>query len=650
MGATIKIAILANAKNAINEFNKTSAAAKTTGQKIKGGFQAAAGPAMGALAGLGAAAFKFGQDASEMSDSISAIQTVLGPASKDILAFSDTTASALGISKQVAIDAGLAFGNIGKTAGLQGPALSKFTTDLIGRAGDVASQLGGTSQEAVEAFGSALRGEFEPARKYGVLLNDDALKAEALSMGLIKATGDTTKIAAAQVRASGAQLVYGKAVKKFGVNSTEAKTAGQKLALAQAKVAAEMKGKLPASLTVQQKALAAQSAILKQTGAAQGDFANTAESAKNQQEKLKAELANTSAELGMQLLPFMSQAASTLSDMLGWVKENQGAFKAIAGAIGAVAAIILVVNGAMKAYAAMQAIVRGATLVWTGIQWLLNTALLANPITWIVLAIIALIAIIYLIATRTTWFQTIWKHVWGFIKATAVAVFNFLKAYFVAMFRFYKAIWDYGVKLISGAVAWLRDRIANFVANVKAVWARILGLVATAIAFRDRMIATFKGWLDWMLALPGRLIDGMVEGLKAGWGKLVDFFEGAVDEIPESIMKLLQFGSPPKVMVNIGLGIAAGLVGGIKKGLPALRKTMGVVASTVAGGVSGDAGILGAGKVEIAAAGGVAAGGNTFHINVNVAPGADPAETGREVVKAIDAWQRQTGRVRLVPA
>lgn len=56
----------------------------------------------------------------------------------------------------------------------------------------------------------------------------------------------------------------------------------------------------------------------------------------------------------------------------------------------------------------LQAVVGVVSLV-TAAQWLWNTSLLANPLTWIILGIIALVAIIVVIATKTTWFQDIWK-------------------------------------------------------------------------------------------------------------------------------------------------------------------------------------------------------------------------------------------------
>ena len=81
----------------------------------------------------------------------------------------------------------------------------------------------------------------------------------------------------------------------------------------------------------------------------------------------------------------------------------------------------------MVAHVAMQGIVKAATATWTGVQWLLNVALTANPIGLIIVAIAALIAIIILIATKTTWFQDLWKVVWTWVKKTAVDVWDWLK-------------------------------------------------------------------------------------------------------------------------------------------------------------------------------------------------------------------------------
>lgn len=82
---------------------------------------------------------------------------------------------------------------------------------------------------------------------------------------------------------------------------------------------------------------------------------------------------------------------------------------------------------ATLAQAAASKVAAAGTAIWEGAQWLLNTAFLASPIGWIVLGIAALIAVIVLIATKTTWFQTIWTKAWAGIKIAASAVWSFIK-------------------------------------------------------------------------------------------------------------------------------------------------------------------------------------------------------------------------------
>lgn len=83
---------------------------------------------------------------------------------------------------------------------------------------------------------------------------------------------------------------------------------------------------------------------------------------------------------------------------------------------------------ATAASSVAQGVAKGATLAWSGAQWLLNAALDANPIGLVVLAIAALVAIIVVIATKTDWFQKLWKVAWAGIKTAAVNVWDWLKA------------------------------------------------------------------------------------------------------------------------------------------------------------------------------------------------------------------------------
>lgn len=96
---------------------------------------------------------------------------------------------------------------------------------------------------------------------------------------------------------------------------------------------------------------------------------------------------------------------------------------------------------AMGAYAAASAVIKAATTAWAAVQWVLNAALSANPIGLVVVAIAALVAAVVWIATKTTWFQTIWEYVWNAIKTAASFVWeSILKPLFSAMGTAFEAV------------------------------------------------------------------------------------------------------------------------------------------------------------------------------------------------------------------
>jgi hypothetical protein len=82
---------------------------------------------------------------------------------------------------------------------------------------------------------------------------------------------------------------------------------------------------------------------------------------------------------------------------------------------------------ASAAQAVQTGITSAATKAAAAAQWLMNTALLASPITWIVVGIVALIAVIVLIATKTDWFSKAWRASWKWIKDAASDTWEFMK-------------------------------------------------------------------------------------------------------------------------------------------------------------------------------------------------------------------------------
>jgi hypothetical protein len=233
--------------------------------------------AVGTAAAVGA--FKAVQKASDLAESVSKIGVVFGDSAGNVADFAKTADKELGLSKQAVYDAAGTFGIFGKAAGLGGQDLSDFSTDFTVLAADLASFNNTTPDDAINAIGAALRGESEPLRRYGVMLDDAALKAEAMSQGIYDGKGP---------------------------------------------------------LTQQQKVLAATGAIFKQTSDAQGDFARTSDGLANKQRIFKAQLDNVVTTIGTKLLPVFMSIADFISDkILPAVELLTGAFEkdGIAGII-----------------------------------------------------------------------------------------------------------------------------------------------------------------------------------------------------------------------------------------------------------------------------------------------------------------------------
>lgn len=82
---------------------------------------------------------------------------------------------------------------------------------------------------------------------------------------------------------------------------------------------------------------------------------------------------------------------------------------------------------ATLASAASSKLAAAGSRVWAAAQWVMNGALFASPITWIIVGIVALVAVIVLIATKTNWFSRAWAASWSWIKSTAQSAWNFIK-------------------------------------------------------------------------------------------------------------------------------------------------------------------------------------------------------------------------------
>ena len=273
-------------------------------------------PAIAAFGAVAIGGVKAAQAASNFNETVNKSNVIFGNAAKSVQQFASTAATSLGQSKQAALDAAATFGVFGKAAGKTGEDLAGFSTQMVQLTSDLASFHNANPADVALALGAALRGESEPIRKYGVLLNDAALKAEAMAMGIYNGKG---------------------------------------------------------ALEQSAKVLAAQSLILKQTGDAQGDFTRTSGGLANQQRILKAKIDDAVVAIGNAFIPVIEAVLPLLTNFATFVGDNAGLVSALAIGIGTLAGVIGALGIAYKGYKIIAAIT-------TGINWALATSFTAVQI------------------------------------------------------------------------------------------------------------------------------------------------------------------------------------------------------------------------------------------------------------------------------
>ena len=271
----------------------TDSAAKKTGQVITGVANAIkASFIAAAVVGIGRFSKKLIDAASDAAEAQNAVNVTFKESSDVIQDFARNSATAVGISSTKFKELSTV---IGAQLKLSGKAIDDVATDTVNltkRAADLASVFNVEVSEATTALGAALRGESEPARRFGINISDAAVQAEALASGLVKSKKEITDQVKVQARLN---LIY------------------------------------------------------KQSADVQGDFQNTSDGFANSQKILKERLADISVELGDILLPTATKLVNLINDKfvpaIESLVDSLDALSPVATVIGAVFSILFSLIG-----------------------------------------------------------------------------------------------------------------------------------------------------------------------------------------------------------------------------------------------------------------------------------------------------------------
>lgn len=233
--------------------------------KVKVGWQGAIAAFAASPSAIGTASAAVGlfaaqsiSAASDLEESINAVNVTFGESADEILEFGENAAKSVGLANSEFNQLATPLGSILKNTGLGMDEVADKTITLATRAADMASVFNKDVSVALGAIQAGLRGELDPLEQFGVKLSAAAVEQRALA--------NTGKESVRQ-------------------------------------------------LTEQEKALARIDIILEQTNQTAGDFAETSDSLANQTKRLKAEYKDLQAQVGQELIPVLSDLAGALIEL-----------------------------------------------------------------------------------------------------------------------------------------------------------------------------------------------------------------------------------------------------------------------------------------------------------------------------------------------
>lgn len=244
------------------------------------------------------------------------------------------------------------------------------------------------------------------------------------------------------------------------------------------------------------------------------------------------------------LSPIIYGVAAALAVYYGWLLLTKGAEMAMAAVHG----IVAVAKGIM---AAATMLVTGATWAETTAQYGLNAAMYACPIVWIIILIIALIALFYAAVAAVNKFAGTSVSATGIICGAFMVALAFIGNIFVALWNLVVDVFV----LIYNLVA----TVANFIGNV---FTDPIGAICRLFFdLADTVLGILQALASAIDAIFGSNLAGSVQGWRDSLGGWVDDTFGKGDEIMAKMnaddMKLgrFEYGAAWDAGYSFGEGI-----------------------------------------------------------------------------------------------
>ena len=318
-------------------------------------------------------------------------------------------------------------------------------------------------------------------------------------------------------------------------------------------------------------------------------------------EVLKQRIQNVKESIGNSLLPtvndLMSAGENVLTKVGSWIEENQelvrvimlvvlgvGGFLAVAGTvITVVSGVGLVITKAISTFKMLKAgflLVKGALTPLISSVWSFTAALLANPVTWVVIGIVALIAAIVLLYNKCEWFRNIVNNILNFFKEKLGAALEFVKGVFSGI-----------GSAISSVMGAAKDTVKQTLGDMQAAYQEhgggIRGVAAAAMEGVKGYYTAGFTFIDNLTG--GKLteiknkfvsgVQGIASGVAERFQAVKTAFSNGINAAKQAVTDAVTwfFESGKRVVTTFASGISNafhGAVDAVKNGLQKIRNLL----------------------------------------------------------------------------
>jgi len=241
--------------------------------------------------------------------------------------------------------------------------------------------------------------------------------------------------------------------------------------------------------------------------------------------KMAVAWGNFQESVGAAILPFVSGIQTQLAGLFAFVAANSGWLVPLVLAITTVVGALLIF---VKTVQFVKTTIAAFRVAWLA----LNSSFIASPIGLIIIAIVALIAIIVVIATKTTWFQSIWRAVTSFMSAAWRATVGAITAAWNAAWSFIAGIFRAIQNIAMTVWAWVRSN-----------WPLLAGVLAgpfgVAVALVYKFWGPISGFFAGIVHSIGSVVSGVVGAITQPFITAFNIVKGAIQAAVGYIQGLL---------------------------------------------------------------------------------------------------------------